>query len=224
MLENLDATIARVSTMETDPIIEGKKVNDVRNSGAHIHDHRYSRICFYGTGLSEDAPKDDVPKDGVVKGDVPKNEIPKSDVEKKGASKDDVANNNNNQPLIPNSLPTTLPMVSVNSGQIILKRRAVPGLLPNTASYRFKPNNGLRQMSPTFYTKRLFPTLVTPATSTQPIPTIVRPQIVHTGHVTAPSPIAFSPPRLIIQAPMMPHPIYLVNLYQPPNNMAKDTC
>ncbi|XP_031626014.1 uncharacterized protein LOC116342506 [Contarinia nasturtii] len=164
-------------------------------------DHQYTRICFYGSSINEDASK----------------------VEEKKAIE------------IVNTVDEVIGTISKPNDDEELKqpnRNQVPNLLPTNIAYRFKQNNGLRQIAPTQFTQ-CFKTVVSSATSSattvHQAPTIIRPiPRLAPRHIpplmTRPNPrlfytpINFSAPVHVLQGSVIHQPVYYVQLYQPPNH------
>lgn len=149
-------------------------------------DHQYSRMSFYGSDMPEDlSKKREENKVMPEEAPVPKNmEQPEHSVFNSG----------------------------VCGGESLPRPKHVV-VRPKPIMYRFKPNNGLRQVAPAYYMPHYITTTSTSTAQSAPVRTIYKPHASIFANSTIPT--QFRSPVTVLHRPVIHHPIYYVSFCEP---------
>lgn len=193
------------------------------------HDHQYSRISFYGSGITEENEKKQENVSVHIGQTLVTNTIVKSTPKTttKTTTRTTTKTSTKSTPksvskvatkITPKAVKKVTPKIVTGSvskknlggGESLLKPREVPPLQP--LLYRFNPTNGLRQTSPA----NVMPKIVVPST-TVPLPTtVVRPNNYRSTVIRNTNmfqPVAYSNQSIFMNSPMQvnfQHPVTVV--------------
>lgn len=193
------------------------------------HDHQYSRISFYGSGITEENEKKQENVSVHIGQTLVTNTIVKSTPKTttKTTTRTTTKTSTKSTPksvpkvatkITPKAVKKVTPKIVTGSvskknlggGESLLKPREVPPLQP--LLYRFNPTNGLRQTSPA----NVMPKIVVPST-TVPLPTTVvlpnnyRSTVIRNTNMF--QPVAYSNQSIFMNSPMQvnfQHPVTVV--------------
>lgn len=211
------------STMPTEA--ETKQKEKPVNCQLPYDDHQYSRISFYGSGITEGEQKmaKDLSNADETKSDKTEEIVTTNAQTVSKANKHTI---NSLLQLTPRSAPkpsVPMPMPRVIPFSMQMPSvKPVPNLLP-TIPDRFKRNNGMRQPSPVHFMQHTMSGTST-ITTVQAQNAIIRPiarQIPYPNpniFVAAPLPLNFNAPVTMFQqqGSVMRHPVYYIRFCQPP--------
>lgn len=207
------------STMPT--VAEVKK--EEKPLGLPYDDHQYSRISFYGSGITEGEQK-------TVENSTEVDETKPDKGEEIVSTNTQTASKANNHTInslldltptpaarttVPMPMPTVIPMQ-------VSSVKPVPNLLPSIPE-RFKRNKGIRQPSPVHFMQHTMPntsTVTTVQAPTTVIRPIARPVPQPNPSIFVAAPLPFNAPVTMLQhqGSVNRHPVYYIRFCQPPSH------
>lgn len=199
-MESIESVInASKNVMKSKPV----PAQTATSNQLPYHDHQYSRITFYGSGMNTSetkAQENSVKKEEEEEVKQPtqlKLKIPKRLIDK-----------------AQNVKTTTKPSQKSEKKPRQKSEKKPPRkshqvICPMPIVYHFKPNNGLQQPTPAYFVPSI-PSTSSALTASQYTPPVVR--TIHkplpSNYVHAPVPLHFRAPVTFVQGPVIQQPIY----------------